>query len=67
MKVKYAVHYTLGYMLRSGVFVALVVFLGRNDTVMMSRSLPKLASYRSNVLIHDWIADHNDDRNSIIG
>jgi len=66
-KLESKVHYRLGYMCFSGVFVTLEACLGRNDTSIMSRSLSMLASYKSKNVILDCIADLSCARTSIIG
>jgi len=66
-KVKYTVHNRLGHIPIHGVFVALEACLGRNDISILSRSLPKLASYKYKDLTLDWIADYSCARTSIIG
>jgi len=50
-----------------GLFVAVVVCLGWNDTFLMSRSLSKLASYNSKNLNLHSIADLSCARTSIMG
>jgi len=66
-KLKYTVHYRLGYMRFGGVFVAREACLGWNDAFIMSRSLSKLASYKSKNIILDWMVDISCARNSIRG
>jgi hypothetical protein len=46
---------------------ALEACLGRNDTSIMSRSLSKLATYKSKNIILDWIGDCSCARTSIRG
>jgi len=66
-KLTYKVHYTMGYMCFGGVFVALEVYLGLNDTSRISCSLSKLASYKSKNIILDWMVDFSWARTSIRG
>jgi len=66
-KLQYKVHYGLGYMRIGGLFVALEVCLGWNDTSILSCSLSELASYKSKNLILDWIADLSCARTLIMG
>jgi len=61
------VHYRLGYRHWGGVFVAVEVCLGRNDTSIMSRSLSMLASQISKTIILDWMVDFSCARTSIRG
>jgi len=56
-KLQYNVHYRVAFMHFVGLFVTLEACLGWNDTVIMSCSLSKLASYKSKNLNLDWIAD----------
>jgi len=66
-KLTYTVHYKLGYRRFSGIFVALELCLGWNNTSIMSCSLPKLASYKSKNIIWDWMVDFSCTRTSIRG
>ena len=60
-------HYRLEYRWFGGVFIALEVCLGRNDTSIMSHHLSKFAAYHSKNVILDWMADLSCARTSIRG
>jgi len=64
---KYSTHYRLQYMHCVGIVVTLEACLGQNDTSTMCHSLSKLALFKSNNLILEWMADHSGARTSIIG
>jgi hypothetical protein len=66
-KLKNTEHYRLGNRQFSGVFVAIEVFLGRNNTSILNCSFSKMTSYKSKNIILDWIVYCCCARTSIRG
>jgi len=64
---QYTAHYGVVHMCFSGLFVALEVGLGWNDTCTLSCSLSQLASCKSKDLVLHWIADLSCAWTSITG
>jgi len=66
-KLKHTVHFRLGYTGFGGVFLALEACLGWNNSFIISRSMSRLASYKSKNDILDLMADLSYARTEIRG